>query len=188
MTRVLFASPYKPFALVNGLDPLDPFAGQLSPTQGPFAITMHSHYFAFYLIAENLNAESCVLEHPTLEQFEDELRRGYDVLGLQANWNTLRQTAVMVESARAVAPQTKIVVGGYAVAQVIDPLPADKSIADAIRTGADALCHEEGVGFMRRMIDDLLIRRPITQFTMPRSGSYPAAIGPARSAMGGRPV
>ena len=60
--RVLFASPYKPFALAeNGSDPLDPFTGQLSPTQGPFAMTMHSHYWAFYLMAENLGAECCVL-------------------------------------------------------------------------------------------------------------------------------
>lgn len=187
--RVLFASPYKPFPVAeNGADPLDPFTGQLSPSQGPFAMTMHSHYWAFYLMAENLNAECCVLEHPTLEEFEAELRTGYDVVGFQVNWNTLPQTAEMIERAKAVAPSAMRVVGGYAIAQVLDPLPPDVAVADAIRKGADHLCVEEGVRFMRRLIRDLPAERPITQYTLPRSGSYLTAVGPALRTLGGRPV
>lgn len=187
--RVLFASPITPFTLsAEGLDPLDPFTGQLSPTQGPFAMTMHSHYWAFYLIAENLRAESCVLEHPSLEQFEAELARGYDVLGLQVNWNTLAQTAKMVTRARQIAPKTKIVIGGYAIPQIVDPLPPDEAAAASIRENVDELCREEGVRFMRRLLGDEPIDRPITQFTLPRSGSYLAAVGPVARGIGGRPV
>lgn len=187
--RVLFASPYKPFPLSeDGWDPLDPFTGQLSPSQGPFAMTMHGHYWAFYLMAENLNAECCVLEHPTMAEFEAELRKGYDVVGFQVNWNTLRQTADMIERAKALAPDAIRVVGGYAIAQVLDPLPADVAVADTIRTGAHHLCREEGVRFMRRLVGDLPADRPITQYTMPRSGSHLAALGPQLRVIGGRPV
>jgi haloalkane dehalogenase len=187
--RVLFASPYKPFALAeNGSDPLDPFTGQLSPTQGPFAMTMHSHYWAFYLMAENLGAECCVLEHPTLAEFEAELRKGYDVVGFQVNWNTLRRTAEMIQRAEEIAPNATRVVGGYAVAQVLDPLPPDAEVAEVIRNGAHHLCREEGVRFMRRLIGDLPAERPITQYTLPRSGSYLAALGPKLRMPGGRPV
>ena len=105
--RILFASPFTPFRLVDGRDPLDPFTGQLSPAQGAYAMTMHGHYWAFYLMAENLRAESCVLEHPSLEEFSRELAKGYDFLGLQVNWNTLSQTLVMVERAKEIAPATK---------------------------------------------------------------------------------
>lgn len=187
--RILFASPYKPFALAeNGSDPLDPFTGQLSPTQGPFAMTMHSHYWAFYLMAENLRAECCVLEHPTIAEFEAELRKGYDVVGFQVNWNTLRQTAEMIQRAEAIAPGATRVVGGYAIAQVLDPLPPDAEVANTIRAGAHHLCHEEGVRFMRRLISDLPAERPITQYTLPRSGSHLAALGPDVRVLGGRPV
>lgn len=186
--RVLFASPYRPFPLIGGVDPLDPFTGRLSPTQGPFALTLHSHYFAFYFMAENLNVESCVLEHPTMEDFEREVRRGYDVLGLQVNWNTLLKTAEMIERARRLAPKTRIVVGGYAVAQVLDPLPADEAVADAIRTGAHYLCREEGVHFMRRLLGDHPLHRPMTQFTLPKSGAHLTALGPPAQTMVGHPV
>lgn len=186
--RVLFASPYRPFPLVGGADPLDPFTGQLSPTQGPFAMTMHSHYWAFYLLAENLNAESCVLEHPTLDEFDAELRRSYDYLGLQVNWNTLQKTAEMVEHARVLAPETKIVVGGYAVAQLFDPLPPDTAVAESIRKGAHHLCREEGVRFMRRLVGDHPSQRPITQRSLPKSGSFLSAIGPSAQAVGGHPI
>lgn len=187
--RVLFASPITPFSLsAEGIDPLDPFTGQLSPTQGPFVMTMHSHYWAFYMMAENLDAESCVLEHPSLAQFEQELRNGYDVLGLQVNWNTLGQTAEMVQRARRLAPGTRIVIGGYAIPQILDPLPPDRDAAAAILEGAHELCREEGVRFMRRLIGDGPVERPITQLTLPRSGSYLSAVGPVARGMGGRPI
>lgn len=187
--RLLFASPVTPFAhSEDGRDPLDPFTGQLSPTQGPFAMTMHSHYWAFYLLAENLAADSCVLEHPSTAQFEDELRKGYDVLGLQVNWNTLPQTAEMVQCARRLAPETRIVIGGYAIPQILDPLPPDRDAAAVIRAGVHEMCHEEGVRFMRRLIDDGPVDRPITQLTLPRSGSYLTAVGPVARGIGGRPI
>ncbi|MFN8544949.1 MAG: hypothetical protein U0807_12215 [Candidatus Binatia bacterium] len=186
--RILFTSPWGPRPLVDGRDPLDPFTGQLSPSQGPYAITLHGHYWAYYLMAENLNAECCVLEHPTRAEFEAELRRGYDLLGLQLNWNTLRDAAEMIACARTVAPATKIVLGGYALPQVLDPLPADRAVADVIRAGTDHYCREEGVRFMRRLIGDTPIDRPITQFTLPRSGGYLAALGPAARTLVSHPV
>jgi haloalkane dehalogenase len=187
--RILFASPIPPSMRASGgRDPLDPFTGQLSPTQGPFAMTMHGHYWALYLLAENLRAESCVLEHPSTAQFEAELGKGYDLLGLQVNWNTLPETADMVQRARRLAPDTRIVIGGYAIPQILDPLPADRADAARICEGAHALCREEGVRFMRRLIHDTPVGRPITQLTLPRSGSYLSAVGPAARALSSRPI
>jgi haloalkane dehalogenase len=186
--RVLFAGPYEPRPLIDGRDPLDPFTGQLSPAQGPYAMQMRAHYWAFYLMAENLRAETCVLEHPTLAEFEAELASGYDWLGLQVNWNTLRETARMIERARQVAPRTRIVVGGYALPQVVDPLPPDRPIADAIRAGADELCWSEGVRFMRTLLDDGPADRPITQYTLPKSVGHLAALDPAIRTVESYPV
>jgi haloalkane dehalogenase len=177
-----------PRRLVDGMDPLDPFTGQLSPAQGPYAVTMHGHYWAFYLMAENLRAETCVLEHPTVAEFENELRRGYDYLGLQLNWNTLCEAAEMIERARAIAPRTKIILGGYALPQVLDPLPPDRDVAATIVRNADFLCREEGVAFMRRLVEDLPSDRPITQLTLPCSGSHLAALGPAARVMRSHPI
>jgi haloalkane dehalogenase len=50
------------------------------------------------------------------------------------------------------------------------------------------LCREEGVAFMRRLVGDLPFDRPITQFTLPCSGSYLAALGPAARVIRSHPI
>ena len=121
--RILLAGPYWSPRRLDAVDPRDPFTGYAA--DGPFALTGDAHPWALYLLAENVRAESVVLEHPTCAEFEAELRRGYDLVCLSANRATMAATADMLVRARTLAPAARVVVGGPGVPDILDPLPAD---------------------------------------------------------------
>lgn len=172
MTKVLLANPCGPYPHAWGEDVLDFFGSRLSRGQGAFTFTSHSHCWALYLIAENINAPTTVLEYSHLEEFEEELRNGYEYVGIQLIGIYTPVVAKMVESVRRISPRTKIVIGGYGVAGLHDPVPHDpEDLAGYLLKNADYICHEEGVRFFRRLLGDEPCDRPITQFHMPMGGS-----------------
>jgi haloalkane dehalogenase len=124
------------------------------------------------MIAENINAHTTILEYSHLEEFEEELKNGYDYVGIQLIGIYTPIVVQMIETVRRVSPRTKVVVGGYGVAGLDDPVPHDpEDHAGYILNNADYICHEEGVGFFRRLLGDEPYDRPITQFHMPMGGT-----------------
>lgn len=173
MTRLLLTNPYGPYDLEWGENQYDILSSRLQRGQGPFSMKSYSPCLALYLIAENLNAESTVLEFPHIEDYVDELKKGYDYLGIQIISMTINKAARMVRIAREVAPQTKIVIGGYGALQLYDPPPGEKSgDAEYILQSADHICQEEGVRFMRKLLGDEPADRPITQRYLPLNESH----------------
>ncbi len=172
MTSVLLANPCGPYPFSWGENVLDFFASRLSRGQGELTFTSHMHCWALYLIAENITANTTVLEYSHLEEFEEELRKNYDYLGIQLVGIYTPVVAKMIESARRLSPRTKIVIGGYGVAGLDDPVPHDpEDHAGYILNNADYICREEGVRFFRRILGDEPCERPITQFHMPMGGT-----------------
>ncbi len=172
MQKVLLTDACGPYPTVWGENVLDFFGSRLSRGQGVFTFTSHSHCWALYIIAENINACTTVLEHPHLDEFEEELRNDYDYVGIQLIGIYTPVVAKMIESVRRLSPKTKIVVGGYGVAGLDDPVPHDpKDHAGYILRNADFLCREEGVRFFRRLIGDEPCERGITQYHMPMGGT-----------------
>jgi haloalkane dehalogenase len=124
------------------------------------------------MIAENINAHTTVLEYSHLEEFEEELKNSYDYVGIQLIGIYTPIVAKMIEAVRRVSPKTKIVIGGYGVAGLDDPVPNDpEDIAGYILSHADYVCREEGVGFFRRLLGDEPCDRRITQYHMPMGGT-----------------
>jgi haloalkane dehalogenase len=157
--------------LAWGEDLLDIYPSRLQRGQGPFTMRSHSHCWALYLIAENLNAEVTVLEHPHMDEFEEELKKGYDYVGIQIISIATERVAKMIRSTRKVAPQTKVVLGGYGILSLYDPVPGDpEGYAEEILRNIDYVCNEEGVRFFRRIIGDEPVERPITQKYLPMGG------------------
>jgi haloalkane dehalogenase len=172
MATVLLANPCGPYPHAWGEDVLDFFGSRLSRGQGVFTFTSHSHCWALYMIAENINASTTVLEYSHLDEFEEELKKNYDYVGIQIIGIYTPIVAKMVESVRRVSPRSKIVIGGYGVAGLDDPVPHDpEDHAGYILNNADYLCREEGVRFFRRLLDDPPYERAITQFHMPMGGT-----------------
>jgi hypothetical protein len=179
MKRVLLTNPYGPYARKWGTNAYDITETRFHRDQGPFALTSHTHCIALYLIAENINAMTTVMEYPHLEDFQEELQKGYDYLGIQVIGITINKTARMISIARKIAPQTKIVIGGYGILNLYDPPPGETTgDAEYILKEADYLCREEGVKFMRKLLGDEPIDRPVTQWFIPRNSiSFPGIEG-----------
>ena len=169
--KVLLTASYGPNELGWGQDMFDLTASRLLRGHGPFQITSHMHHAGLYLIAENISNPTTVLEHPHWEEFDAELDKGYDVIGFQLKSVQTAKIARMMKRIREKSPESKIVVGGYGVGTLNNPVPGDKN-GDAvyIRENADYLCREEGVRFMRKLLNDTPVDREITQYHLPMCG------------------
>jgi haloalkane dehalogenase len=171
MTRILLTTPCSPYPLSWGKDVLDLYSSRLQRGQGAFTMKGHSHCWALYLIAENLNAEVTVLEHPHFDEFEAELKNNYDYVGIQFISIATEQVAKMLRSARSIAPEAQTVIGGYGVLSLYDPFPGDtEGYTQVILDNTDHICEEEGVRFFRRLIGDEPVERSITQKYLPMGG------------------
>ncbi|RJP73123.1 MAG: radical SAM protein [Candidatus Abyssobacteria bacterium SURF_17] len=173
MKRVLLTNPYGPYDLEWGSNQYDILESRLQRGQGPFSLKSYTPTLALFLIAENINAETTVMEFPHIEDFEEELKKGYDFVGIQLIALTIHKVVRMIKIAREVAPQTKIVIGGYGVLNLDDPPPGESGDeAQYILNEADYICREEGVRFMRKLLGDEPADRPITQKYLPMNEIY----------------
>jgi haloalkane dehalogenase len=172
MKRILLSTIPGPRELVDGVDLYDIMAARLARGQGAFTPTAHAHCWALYLIAENLRAEVTVLENPTWEDFETEVRKGYDYFGTQLMAAYFPQTIRMLEIVRSRSPETVTVAGGYGGLYVSDPPEGEYTdLARRIEELTDHFCQDEGVRWFRRLIGDEPAERPIGQRFIPAGGS-----------------
>lgn len=169
--RVLLTTAYGPNDLGWGEDMFDLLKSRLARGHGPFAMASHCHYFALYLIAENISHPTTVLENPHWEEFTAELEKGYDVVGIQLKSLHTAKIARMLRYMRENYPNIETVIGGYGVSTLQQPVPGDTNgDAEYIRENAHHLCREEGVCFMRKLLDDKPYDREITQYNLPMTG------------------
>jgi haloalkane dehalogenase len=169
--KVLLTAGYGPNELAWGEDMYDLLNCRLARGHELFRMDSHCHYFGLYLIAENINHPATVLENLHWDEFDAELDNDYDVIGIQLKSVYTDKVARMVARIRDKCPNTQIVIGGYGVSTLDTPVPGDtKGSAAFIRENAHHLCREEGVGFMRRLLDDQPVDREITQYHLPTTG------------------
>src|SRR4030042_165095 len=143
--KVLLTASYGPNELAWGEDMYDLLNSRLGRGHGAFRWASHMHYYGLYIIAENLNLPVTVLENPHWDEFDAELDQGYDVVGIQLKSVHTDKVARMVGRIREKCPQTEIVIGGYGVSAVFNPIPGDsKGSAQFIRENAHHFCREEG--------------------------------------------
>ena len=158
MTRVLLTSVFKPCAVddVYGRKENKPelMHNQLTMHQGIFSQRDRSHSHQLYVIANNVQAPVTVLDWPTLKRYEEELKQGYDYVGISFIQPNFLKAKKMVEVAREVSPQTKVIIGSFGT--MIDDI---ESIMDV-----DYVCRGEGIGFLRKLLgepEEYKFRHPI---------------------------
>ena len=153
MTRVLFSSVCKPFGEKYGDGFGASYEGshQLMWAQGLFRPRGVTTQWGIDFIAENLKTPVTTLHYPTLKEFARELEKGYDYVGIAFIIPTLHKLIPMVEIARKVAPNTKIILGGYGTVLEDHKLPK-----------VEHICRGEGVRFMRELLGED-VEAPITQ-------------------------
>ncbi len=162
MPKVLLTGIIGPFDNIQ----FDIAGDRLSRDQDIFTLKSHFHYQALHFLAENLAAECVVLEHPDPEDLREELKKGYDFVGINFTLVNIGTMMDMSELIRQTAPDTKIVLGGYGTSCFTTIFKG----AEEILKLADYICHGEGVSFMRKLTGEPL-DAPLKQVIGPTGAS-----------------
>src|ERR1700741_3919122 len=86
--RVLLTSVFGPYAQDDefgsrSINPMELYHNQVTREQGSFSLRMFHRSWGLMMIQQNISAPSTLLDFPTLERFEQELRsHRYDVVGI----------------------------------------------------------------------------------------------------------
>ncbi len=146
MTRLLLTGPFKPFSVDNVYSRKESipelFHNQLTHFQGIYSPRMDFPTYGLHLIGANVPEDVTVLEWPSLNRFESEVRKGYDYVGIGSIAPNLSKVKKMTETIRAISPGTKIMVGGFCAT-----LPNLDKILDV-----DYICAGEGISFVRELL------------------------------------
>ncbi len=149
--KILFTTPCKPIPIFLGkFLSIDDVSYRFVFNQGVFSATAEVPSFSLHFLAQNLNVPSVVLEWPTFEELEAELKSDhYDYVAISFKCLDLYRVAEMLDFIHKVSPGTQIILGGYGT------LALDEPEAEYIRDHAEHICRfGEGVRFIRNIIGD----------------------------------
>jgi haloalkane dehalogenase len=158
MSKVLLTTVFQPFGIENKYNKkgddflLDYLASRLTREPGLFSLSSYVPHSSLHLLAANLPVESTVMEYPTLEEFIEEIKKGYDYVGISFMIKGFRKVFRMIALTRKYSPGTKIIIGGFGTCL--------HNIEDL---GADYVCKGEGVRFMRNILgfpEDMGVTNP----------------------------
>jgi haloalkane dehalogenase len=182
--RVLLSNMCRPYPVMPPhRDGIDQYGQRFTKGQGAYQTAIeYPHSTALHLIAQNLQADTTVLDAPTLEGFRRELRAAPEWLGLSFPVALADRALEMVRLARAVSPRTRVVLGGPGVACLAQHVAP----GDELRAAADEVCVGDGVGFMRRLLGEDA-GRPVQQDLPPAGIMRPFGL-PLRPAASAFPV
>ena len=146
--RVLLASVFGPYAQNDefgsrAINPMELYHNQVTREQGPFSLRMFHRSWGIMMIQANIPAPTTVLDFPTRDEFERELRENaYDVVGISSIIVNVGKVREMCRMVRQISPQSTIVVGGHVTA-----IPGVEHLIDA-----DHIVRGDGISWMRRYL------------------------------------
>jgi len=118
--RVLLAGVFGPFGVDDDYgrreNIMELFHNQVTKGQGAASFRFFHRSFGLYFLAENIEAETTVLDFPSQERFVEELQRGYDVVGISFIAPNFRKARRMAELVRRHLPEAEIILGGHGAA------------------------------------------------------------------------
>ena len=148
--RVLLSSVFGPYARDDefgsrAINPMELYHNQVTRAQGSFSLRMFHRSWGIMMIQENISAPCTVMDFPTREGFEKELKaNAYDIVGISSIIPNVGKVREMCRIARKLAPQAKIVIGGHVAA-----IPGLKHMIDA-----DHVVMGEGIAWMRSYLGE----------------------------------
>ena len=139
--KLLLTSVFKPFGVDDAYgvkeNVCELMHNQVTRGQGVFSIRSHNRSFGLTFLAENLLTPTTVLDFPTLEEFQRELRTGnYTHVGVSFIVPNVDKARHMAAFVRRTLPQVKMFPGGHGAA--IENLET--------LIPCDGICRGEGVG------------------------------------------
>src|ERR1035441_3252391 len=146
--RVLLSSVFGPYAQDDefgsrSINPMELYHNQIGRAQGAFSLRMFHRSWGIMMIQANIPAPTTVLDFPTREVFERELREhDYDIVGITSIIVNVGKVREMCRIVREISPRSTVVVGGHVTA-----IPAIETMINA-----DFIVRGEGISWMRRFL------------------------------------
>ena len=148
--RILLSSVFGPYAQDDEfgsrrINPMELYHNQVTREQGPFSLRMFHRSWGILMIQRNISAPTTVLDFPSREDFEAELRANpYDIVGITSIIVNVGKVREMCRIVRQVSPQTTIVVGGH-----VSAIPGIEEMIDA-----DHIVRGDGISWMRGFLGE----------------------------------
>src|SRR5215831_17652542 len=148
--RILLTSVFGPYAQDDEfgsrkINPMELYHNQVTREQGPFSLRMFHRSWGILMIQENISAPTTVIDFPTREAFEAELRANeYDIVGISSIIVNVGKVREMCRMVRRISPWSTIVVGGHVTA-----IPGIERLIDA-----DHIVRGDGIAWMRRYLGE----------------------------------
>jgi len=120
------------------------FHNQVTREQGVFSLRINHQSGGLHLMAENVRVPTMVLDFPSQKRFRDEVKKGYDYIGISFIVPNFAKAKKMAEIIRHVSPKTKIILGGHGT--------SIGNIEDLI--SCDHVCRGDGVKFLRQLFHE----------------------------------
>jgi hypothetical protein len=141
--RVLLSQCFRPWGIDDEYNTkfLTYEGSNFSILDGIWAVRGVCNEVATHFIASNIPVYTMVLDNPSLQEFRDECRKGYDIIGVSSMTMTIKKVKKMIETAREACPSAVTMVGGY-----VTVTPGVEEV------GADYICREEGANFIRSFL------------------------------------
>ncbi|UCD56152.1 MAG: radical SAM protein, partial [Candidatus Hydrogenedentota bacterium] len=170
MERILLSTPVTPYPIQPWHDtPTDIIRQRFMKGQGIFTFEGHMHLVGAFIIAQNISVPCVVLDHPTMENWIEEVKKGYDCVGVSALTPNMESVIQMCRAVRRYSPKSKVILGSFCAQSMGAFYPEEewKKLVDYVVMG-------DGVRwFMEFLGED--VSRPVRQHFLPRCsfGSVP---------------
>jgi hypothetical protein len=161
MTRLLLCGVFKPFGVkdetAEPLCTMELLNNQVTREQGIHSPRSNNPSFGLYLMAENIQVQTTVLDFPTWKEFTREIDSGnYTHVGISFIVPNVIKAQRMAAYIRRHSPETKILLGGHGTA-----IPEIKNLVQC-----DEICRGEGVSWLRSYFGED-VDGPIVHPTLP---------------------
>ncbi len=118
--RVLLSGVFGPFGVDDAYgrkeNIMELFHNQVTKAQEMGSWRFKQRSFGLYFLAANIKADVTVLDFPSRKRFMEELKKGYDVVGISFITPNFVKAKEMTGLTRQISPESTIVVGGHGAA------------------------------------------------------------------------
>ena len=150
--HLLLSSVFGPYGVNDEFgregNKMELFHNQVTREQDIFSYRFNHHSFGLQFLAQNLETPTTILDFPSLERFIEEIKKGYEYVGISFIVPNLKKAAKMARLVRELAPGSKIILGGHGV-----NVPNLEQWVEH-----DYACRGEGVRFLRQLFGEDLDR------------------------------
>ena len=152
-TKLLLTCVFKPYGVTDkygeALASMELMNNQITREQGIHSPRSTNLSFGLYLLAENINVQTTVLDFPSWKNFTREVDTGnYTHIGITFIPQNVLKTQRMAQYIRQHNPHIKIILGGHGTA-----IPELRELVDC-----DEVCSGEGVAWLRNYFNENLYK------------------------------